>query len=136
LLKIPIVHQDRFFKPDSQIPTVNGISNWDCPEAIDFDTFHTCLGQMKLGSIQELLGPNRPKLDLVQVNVLNPILMKCIEKIKNLGVELMVIDGFMLYHYPETVSFLDCKLFLKARFETLLVRRNSRNSYKTTQGIL
>jgi hypothetical protein len=29
---IPILHQDRFFKKDSEIPTENGVQHWDCPQ--------------------------------------------------------------------------------------------------------
>lgn len=32
-----IVHQDDFYKPDACIPVMNGLQDWDCPEAFDLD---------------------------------------------------------------------------------------------------
>ncbi len=44
-LSYSILCQDTFFKTDSQIPSLDGISNWDCPEAIDFPAFETALSK-------------------------------------------------------------------------------------------
>lgn len=51
LLNAPIIHQDKFYKPDRDIPVVNGIEDWDCPEAIDFLNFKAALKTVKETSV-------------------------------------------------------------------------------------
>jgi nicotinamide/nicotinate riboside kinase len=129
LLSVPIVHQDGFFRPDSVIPQLDGVANWDCPESIDFDEFHASLHRIKSGSSEQILGPNRPEMQLEE---LDGDMLELVEKLKNQ--DIVLVDGFLLFNDDRILDLLDVAIFLKAPFEILKARRESRSTYVTPEG--
>jgi nicotinamide/nicotinate riboside kinase len=138
LLQAPIIHQDGFFRPDSKIPLLDGIPNWDCPEvqhsnqAIDFEAFHEALRKLREGSVVEILGPNRPKLE--QGKIPSEKVLELVKQLKSIKQSIVLIDGFMLYQNYTTIDLLHLHIFLHAPFEVLKDRRNQRKTYVTPEG--
>jgi nicotinamide/nicotinate riboside kinase len=132
LLDGPIVHQDAFYRPDSLIPLLNGVPNWDCPGAIDFDRFHATLRRIKNGSSEQILGPNRPEMNLELTR--NKEIAKLVQRIKDSKVKVVMVDGFLLYADQVTSDLLDVSIFLCAPFEVLKSRRERRKTYVTPEG--
>ncbi len=95
LLKVPIIHQDRFYKSDKDIPLNNGLMDWDSPEAIDFINFNQCLEKARTQGIDtQYVGPNRPVLDHSLLELTQEI-KALVENIKFLvGQSLVLVDGF------------------------------------------
>ncbi|KAJ3331812.1 ribosylnicotinamide kinase [Blyttiomyces sp. JEL0837] len=158
LLSVPIVHQDKHYKTDHEVPVVNGIQHWDCPQALDMDSFVEALDHVKRGLLsQSQLGDNRPtisKKDLSE-DELNKLKQQCEELHKLLkgptppssvalsvdakpantdGETLTLVDGFLLLDDPRVFSRIDLVIFLHADYDTLLERRNARSGYVTLEG--
>lgn len=135
LLNARIIHQDKFYKPDKDIPSENGIANWDCPEAIDNESFFLALKSCASSEFPALVGPNRPKINLDDIS--STVMDSMIPKIKTIldsGVKITLVDGFLIYHSPELVSQYDLRFFMQASYETLEKRRASRMTYITNDG--
>ncbi|KAI8902769.1 P-loop containing nucleoside triphosphate hydrolase protein [Globomyces pollinis-pini] len=137
LLNCSIIHQDQFYKPDSEIPTVDGEANWDCPEAIDFLSFQKHLLSAKNGALNEThIGPNRPNLMMDDIlsrkNEIDTLLLE-LKSVLN-GNSLYLVDGFLLYTDDTIINQFDIDIFLTAPFEILKNRRESRTGYVTIEG--
>ena len=107
-----ILHQDAYFKKDSEIPTSsNGMANWDCPEALDIHHFIQDLKQSRVSPIMKV-GENT---SLVNYEDFNPQILKDlknkISKISSLYTWVFV-DGFLLYDDSQIVNQLDICLFI------------------------
>ena len=137
LLGCSVIHQDKFYKLDQDIPIVNGLMDWDCPDAIDFDGFKAFLLDISRGHVESKLGANRPTIDANQIDDDFRTRMEAlVHKIKrNLGgKKLILIDGYMLYLSEEIERLFDLKLFLHAPRAELENRRMKRPKYLTEQG--
>ncbi|KAI9202016.1 P-loop containing nucleoside triphosphate hydrolase protein [Polychytrium aggregatum] len=136
-----VVHQDKYFKSDSDIPiTPSGIANWDCPQALDMEAFIQVLERLKTHGDQQssIMGDNRSKLDRSEVTTESAEQFKrkisdaCAEL--NIRLKIVLVDGFLLYHTTRIIDLLDIRLFSKANYETLKRRREERSSYITAEG--
>ncbi|KAK9332530.1 P-loop containing nucleoside triphosphate hydrolase protein [Lipomyces starkeyi] len=140
LLKSFILHEDDFYKPETEIPVVNGIEDWDCPEAIDF---------MALRAAIDYIKKNRKLPDNVHYkedqNNLGtpPVLSEEADEIKKqvLGensvaenTEFCIVDGFLLFNDDVITKQLDIKFLLRAPYESLKKRREARSGYATIEG--
>lgn len=142
LLNAKIVHQDLFYKPDQDIPlmdgVMDGVAHWDCPDAIDNDLFlnHLLLTLQNelVHGVVHAVGPNRPKTsgDLSPKTLLE--IAPLVASIHSLGHTLVLVDGFLIYHSLKVVSLFTVKLFLRASFATLKQRREARQEYMTQGG--
>eukprot|EP00842_Homolaphlyctis_polyrhiza_P005768 jgi/Hompol1/6192/HPOL_004869-RA len=135
-----VIHQDKFYKSDSDIPLLNGVANWDCPEAIDTPAFVELLRHAKSPSNTEqqfegALGDNRPQLsnDQVLPEVLEKLKSQAKAALAVAGRSIILVDGFLLYENPLVFGEFDAGFFLQASFETLLQRRNARERYVTLE---
>ena len=115
-----ILSQDAFFRPDSEIPLSRDsegceTKDWDSPRAIDFDAFvhtlldmkHYCQGH---GETENLSGEEAEER--------NPRLHELIQSHKDIlhSVEIIWVDGFLLYDNPKVIEALNLCLFLKGTF--------------------
>ncbi|KAJ3220910.1 ribosylnicotinamide kinase [Clydaea vesicula] len=130
-----ILHQDQFFKKDSEIPIVNGIANWDCPEALDNENFLMTLKNCKkVGLKESVLNGNRPKLNSSEVDdmFINQLKKELLGSDSDL--EFILIDGFLLYHDERFLKEFDISFFCLANKEVLIQRRQKRDAYITLEG--
>lgn len=133
-----LVHLDDFYFPDDQIPTdaAQGIQNWDCADAIDWQKFSEYIGKVR-ESNGAMLPMETLELDL-QLKLAPEDLLKLKEQVDTLvaGEKLHVVfvDGFMLYHDNAILDLFDVKLFFRAPYGVLKARREARAGYNTVSG--
>ncbi|KAK9479791.1 P-loop containing nucleoside triphosphate hydrolase protein [Lipomyces japonicus] len=135
-----ILHEDDFYKPEAEIPVVNGLADWDCPEAIDFESLGKAVSYIKYHeSLPSDLNSKEEQNSLGSA----PITLEEAKQIRQeiLGVEraalnirFCVVDGFLLFNDLDVISNLDIKLLLRAPYERLKARREARNGYATLEG--
>jgi nicotinamide/nicotinate riboside kinase len=111
IFSCPILHQDAFYKHDSDIPfTSDQIKNWDCPEALDMPAFLNVLNQAKnQNSSRMILGQNTPNHSIE--SLLDAVQLKNYKKQAS-NIKIVLVDGFLLYSDPRVYQELDIKLFL------------------------
>ncbi|KAI8614068.1 P-loop containing nucleoside triphosphate hydrolase protein [Chytriomyces sp. MP71] len=147
ILDLPILHQDNFFKKDSEVPVVNGLRYWDCPDALDMPAFAAFLESVKSNpsSIASVLSPNRPAIsdsdipsaEAQRLQAQSASFRKSFglsASKEGLPVRIFLVDGFLMMSDPAVMAQLDFVIFLHCEFETLRERRLSRLSYETLEG--
>lgn len=144
---VQILHQDDFYKPETDIPCkqtrAGRVTNWDCPEAIEMDSLIRTLklykehGQFPVDVKEDLMkrakedqndhgstGVSRSVIDQLKRDGDIPILRN----------DLLIVDGFMLYQSPEIIQLLDLSILLRGSFSVLKERREARSGYVTLEG--
>ncbi|KAJ3075998.1 ribosylnicotinamide kinase [Podochytrium sp. JEL0797] len=144
LLDLPVIHQDKFFKPDSQIPIINGVQHWDCPEAINMNAFAAYLSDIKSHPrrVASELSPNRAAIHETDMDpfVWADLMEKAEPFRKQYGSSgtetsrVVLVDGFLMMNNDCVLEQLDFVVFLHSDFATLKRRRESRFSYVTLEG--
>ncbi|KAI7764868.1 hypothetical protein ACKAV7_012699 [Fusarium commune] len=136
-----VLHEDDFYRPENELPTKNGLLDWDCAEALDIPAMAESLAyicqhaafpakdQNSLGKCpvsETSIAAQRAKVDAA-LGPDHPLR-------KNL--RLCLLDGFLLYS-PSMASIkpnLDIKLFLRTTYEKAKKRREARDGYVTLEG--
>lgn len=145
------IHADDFYKPDSEIPTKDGVQDWDCAGSLDLEKFRDVLVKVKEGREEGLGG-------LVhQGNFEGGVVMDGVHGVKGIedGVvarlraevegwpedrrarKIIIVDGFLLFGRSvreQLAEFFDLKVLLRARYEDAKRRREGRNGYVTLEG--
>ncbi|KAK9362499.1 P-loop containing nucleoside triphosphate hydrolase protein [Lipomyces starkeyi] len=135
-----ILHEDDFYKPETEIPVVNGIEDWDCPEAIDFVALRAAIDYIKKNrklpdnvhykEDQNNLGTppvSNEEADEIKKQVLG-------ENSVAENTEFCIVDGFLLFNDDVITKQLDIKFLLRAPYESLKKRREARSGYATIEG--
>ncbi|KAK9368363.1 P-loop containing nucleoside triphosphate hydrolase protein [Lipomyces kononenkoae] len=136
-----ILHQDDFYKPEAEIPVVNDLEDWDCPEAIDYIALRAAIDYIKKNhKLPENVHYKEDQNDLGTP----PVSSEEADAIKKaiLGqdisiadnVEFCIVDGFLLFNDDIITKQLDVKLLLRAPYESLKKRREARSGYATIEG--
>lgn len=133
-----IVYQDDFYLSDSDIPVAsNGLQDWDCPEAFDFEYMRQVLEHVKdHGQLPEKFK------SLEETQTLGPTSAdeEDIERIRsslagNIKQRIILVDGIMLFHKSSPLlDLFDVKLMLRAPYAKLKERREAREGYATLEG--
>ncbi|KAF5596890.1 uridine kinase udk [Fusarium pseudocircinatum] len=141
-----ILHEDDFYRPENELPTKNGLLDWDCAEALDIPAMAKSLAyirqhaafpptldskedQNSVGKCpvsESSIAAQRAKVDAA-LDPDHPLR-------KNL--RLCLLDGFLLYS-PSMAAIkpnLDIKLFLRTTYEKAKKRREARDGYVTLEG--
>lgn len=137
--KSEVVHLDDFYFPDQQIPIdpVSKEQNWDCADAIDFEKFVKYIEGIKSGEYSNhKIDSLEPEADLKLTEDEFQYFKEKINKklLLDTSINIVFVDGFMLYHDPQICNLFDIRLFFRASFETLKSRRESRGGYNTVDG--
>ncbi|KAF9284301.1 ribosylnicotinamide kinase [Linnemannia elongata] len=142
-----IVHQDDFYKPENLLPLdpKTGLANWDCPEAIDFQSLIKTLHHVKehgefpegFDSLEDKnpVGSKENSTPIPQ-NVLDSLRDRIIAEVseKSDTTKFVILDGFILYVDEQLRNTIDVKFFLTAPYQVLKDRRESRKGYATLEG--
>ncbi|KAI8801214.1 P-loop containing nucleoside triphosphate hydrolase protein [Cladochytrium replicatum] len=139
-----ILHQDKFYKSDSAVPTLpDGTQDWDCPGSIDMNAFLNRLRDVKrhgTGGSSEL-GDNRATINESDISA--EVLLQLKNRVHEAkakravdrgSLEIIFVDGFLMYDDDNIVGTFDLPLFLKADYDTLMRRRKARAGYITLEG--
>ncbi|KAK9494935.1 P-loop containing nucleoside triphosphate hydrolase protein [Lipomyces doorenjongii] len=135
-----ILHEDDFYKAETEIPVVNGIEDWDCPEAVDFIALRAAIDYIKKNrklpdnvhykEDQNNLGTppvSNDEADEIKRQVLG-------ENSVAENTEFCIVDGFLLFNDDVITKQLDIKFLLRAPYESLKKRREARSGYATIEG--
>ncbi|KAG9061414.1 ribosylnicotinamide kinase [Linnemannia hyalina] len=142
-----IVHQDDFYKPENLLPLdpKTGLANWDCPEAIDFQSLIKTLHHVKeYGEFPEGFDSledknpvgSKEKSTPIPQNVLDSLGDRIMAEVSEGSgtTKFVILDGFILYVDEQLRNTIDVKFFLTAPYQVLKDRRESRKGYATLEG--
>ncbi|RUS16471.1 P-loop containing nucleoside triphosphate hydrolase protein [Endogone sp. FLAS-F59071] len=141
-----IVHQDDFFKPESDIPIdpTTKLFNWDCPSALDLPSFVRVLRHVHAegtlpSSYESKEDRNEPTKNAVAVSEERLTVFR--ERVREMLGEngdddwaFVIVDGFMLYYHEDVMRELDARVFVRSSYEVLKRRREARKVYATIEG--
>ena len=110
-----VIHQDHFYKDDADIPLLNGIANWEDPEALHMDAFYDRIEECRRDFnrvVREECG-NEAKVD------------DCGDLCKGVGI--IIVEGFLLYeNILRSEELIDLKFMLLIDKDECSKRRNGR----------
>jgi uridine kinase len=110
--KVTLVSQDNYYRPRADQPhDENGVSNFDTPESIDYESFTRDILALKVGNVvtRKEYTFNNPSIE-PQTLVFQPT---CV----------ILIEGIFVLHYPEISRMIDLKLFIDAQDHIKIKRR-------------
>ncbi|KAF9877775.1 nicotinamide riboside kinase [Colletotrichum karsti] len=146
-----ILHEDDFYKPESELPTKDGLLDWDCAESISVPDMNKALAYIRENGTfppfvdskedQNSVGKcpvSDDKISAIKTKVdawLQP--GKPGHAIFTEGkLRVCLFDGFLLYckEMESTMSLIDIKLFLLVSRAKATQRREARDGYVTLEG--
>jgi uridine kinase len=112
-----LVSQDNYYRPrQEQQKDLNGVENFDIPEAIDFNLFTEHIRLLKNGQ----------EVEKEEYTFNNPNKKPKIFTFKPLPI--VVVEGIFVMHYTEIFELLDLKLFIDAKPHVKIRRRIMRDN--------
>lgn len=157
-----VIHEDDFYKPDSQIPLNKGLQDWDCAEALDLQRFAKVLQRLERGQLdgglEGLVTQGNYEADGVHgVQAIGEGLLDQLRKeveawpfaLKRR--KIVIVDGFLLFGksvrgqlvppHSDASSTLKprqdifhIRILLRASYQDAKSRRQARNGYVTLEG--
>lgn len=106
---VVLVSQDQFYKGG------NAQTNYDKPEAIDFDLLVSELKELKAGKTVQA-----PEYDFTTHSRKD-------ETIEIKSAPIIIVEGILIFCYPELVALIDLKVFVQAKPELYFQRRVARD---------
>lgn len=133
---VVLIHEDDFYKHDDDVPINEKyqIKDWDSVEALDFPLFREELAQIKhTGQISTNLIHNNNVDDISKFQIDDEFISELRKMFKDITdkMQLVLVDGFMLYNDDIIRSKFDLKILIRAPYDQLKKRRNARNGYQT-----
>ncbi|KAF5608926.1 uridine kinase udk [Fusarium subglutinans] len=141
-----ILHEDDFYRPENELPTKNGLLDWDCAEALDIPAMAESLTYIRQhAAFPPTLDSKEDKNSVGKCPVSEASIAAQRAKVDAaLGpdhplrktLRLCLLDGFLLYS-PSMAAIkpnLDIKLFLRTTYEKAKKRREARDGYVTLEG--
>jgi uridine kinase len=115
--EICLISQDNYYRPlPQQHVDVNGIQNFDMPEAIDYQLFAQHISALRAG---ETVFQNEYTFNNSSVS----------PKILTFqSAPIIVVEGLFVLYYPEIAQLLDLKIFIDAKEHIKLKRRIIRDN--------
>ncbi|KAM0244405.1 hypothetical protein ACHAP5_006312 [Fusarium lateritium] len=141
-----ILHEDDFYRPEAELPTKNGLLDWDCAEAIDVPAMAESLAHIRqhaafpptLDSKEDQNSVGKcpvPEATIAAQRAKVDAALGPDHPLRN-NLRLCLFDGFLLYS-PSMAAIkpnLDIKLFLRTTYEKAKKRREARDGYVTLEG--
>ncbi|KAI1070714.1 hypothetical protein LB507_006910 [Fusarium sp. FIESC RH6] len=141
-----ILHEDDFYRPENELPTKNGLLDWDCAGALDIPAMAESLAYIRQhAAFPPTLDSKEDKNSVGECPVSEATIAAQRAKVDvALGpdhplrnnLRLCLLDGFLLYS-PSMAAIkpnLDIKLFLRTTYEKAKARREARDGYVTLEG--
>jgi uridine kinase len=115
LAEVGLMAQDSYYKDSLESYEVRCKTNFDHPDAIDFDLLIQHLKELKLGkTIQQ------PVYSFVEHN-------RTEESVHAQPKKVMIVEGILIFHHPELRHLLDVKIFIDVNDDVRLIRRLQRD---------
>ncbi|KAL2203629.1 P-loop containing nucleoside triphosphate hydrolase protein [Sarocladium strictum] len=138
-----ILHEDDFYKPEEELPSKNGVLDWDCAEAIDVSAMAEALSYIRshasfppsLDSKEDRNSVGKCPVSSSTISSLKSKVSAALPTSTHLP-SLCLLDGFLLYSPSMAVvkPHIDVKLFLRASYDRAKTRREARDGYATIEG--
>ncbi|GJC82629.1 nicotinamide riboside kinase [Colletotrichum liriopes] len=146
-----ILHEDDFYKAESELPTKNGLLDWDCPEAISIPDMEKALTHIREnGTFPPFVDSKEDQNSVGKCPVSDAKISSVKAKVEawlqpgNPGhaiftegkLNVCLFDGFLLYckEMETTMKLIDIKLFLLVSRAKATQRREARDGYVTLEG--
>ncbi|KAI1106725.1 P-loop containing nucleoside triphosphate hydrolase protein [Jackrogersella minutella] len=147
-----ILHEDDFYKAETELPSKDGLLDWDCAESISIPDMTRALAHIRThGTFPPFVDSKEDQNSIGSCPVPDAAIAAAKSKVaswtapgqpghavlaRNLRV--CVLDGFLLYS-PElerggVPALLDAKLFLLVSRQRATRRRETRDGYVTLEG--
>lgn len=137
-----IIHQDDFAPPESQLVWNEdvGSADWDDPDtSVDWTKLRRSLAYVKEHG---QLPPDHSSHDdlnpLPDLPVSSDVQEQCSRQLREAvhgqDVQVVFLDGFLLYHDQQVRSIIDVPIFLRIGRALLQDRRERRGGYVTAEG--
>ncbi|KAM0447675.1 hypothetical protein ACHAO4_008816 [Trichoderma viride] len=142
-----ILHEDDFYRPETELPMKDGLLDWDCAESIDVPAMAEALSYIRqhasfpptLDSKEDQNSVGQCPVPSTTISALKSkvaSLLPSIHPLSSSALNLCILDGFLLY--PPSMSaiqpHLDIKIFLRASYAKAKARREARDGYVTLEG--
>ena len=115
--EICLISQDHYYKPrEKQFVDVQGVHNFDLPDAIERGEFLIDILQIKKGE----------SITRAEYTFNNPKIKSNIIEYK--PAPILVIEGLFVQYFPEVEKELDLKIFIEAKDHLKLARRIKRDN--------
>ncbi|OTA65271.1 nicotinamide riboside kinase 1 [Hypoxylon sp. EC38] len=148
-----ILHEDDFYKPETELPSKDGLLDWDCAEAISIPDMKQALEHIRAhGTFPPFVDSKEDQNSIGTCPVPESAIALARAKVAfwtspgqpghsiliSNPLRICILDGFLLYS-PEMEaggipSLLDTKLFLLVSRERATQRRERRDGYVTLEG--
>ncbi|CAH0050203.1 unnamed protein product [Clonostachys solani] len=142
-----ILHEDDFYRPENELPSKNGLLDWDCAGAIDIPSMAESLAYIRQhAAFPPTLDSKEDQNSVGKCPVPDSLIAELKSRVASLlpsahplntkALQLCLLDGFLLY--PPSMTpiqpFLDVKLFLRTEYAKAKARREARDGYVTIEG--
>lgn len=112
---ITIVHLDDYHKKRESLPLMNGVPNWDHPDAINFEQLVSDLQTLKGGN--PIIVRTKNERFNPRAKEIGRLPMEIVPK------PIIILEGYLALYNPEVRKLLDCKIFLDAPHDIRVKRR-------------
>ncbi|KAL2759555.1 hypothetical protein ACRALDRAFT_206328 [Sodiomyces alcalophilus JCM 7366] len=151
-----ILHEDDFYKAETELPIKNGLRDWDCLEAISIPDMEKALtyirstGTFPVCSAAPFVDSKEDHNTIGQCPVSDAKIEAMKSKVtawmqpgrpghhlfSTRNLKLCLFDGFLLYarEMESTMRLMDIKLLLRASYAKAKQRREARDGYVTLEG--
>ncbi|KAI2473405.1 P-loop containing nucleoside triphosphate hydrolase protein [Annulohypoxylon bovei var. microspora] len=150
-----ILHEDDFYKPETELPSKDGLLDWDCAESISIPDMTRALAHIReQGTFPPLVDSKEDQNSIGSCPVSDAAIAAVKAKVASWAspgqpghsilhfsptpLRICILDGFLLYS-PEleaggVPALLDAKLFLLVSRARATMRRERRDGYVTLEG--
>ncbi|KAH6676066.1 nicotinamide riboside kinase 1 [Plectosphaerella plurivora] len=147
-----ILHEDDFYKEETELPTKNGLLDWDCAEAISVPDMAKALSHIRSqGTFPDFVDSKEDQNSVGSCPVSDAKIEALKAKVSawvqpgspghgifnaEPKLNLCLFDGFLLYceEMRPAMELIDVKLFLTVSYERAKYRREARDGYVTLEG--
>ncbi|KAK1481354.1 nicotinamide riboside kinase 1 [Colletotrichum cuscutae] len=146
-----ILHEDDFYKAESELPSKNGLLDWDCPESISIPDMEKALIHIREnGTFPPFVDSKEDQNSVGKCPVSTDKIAAMKAKVEAWlqpgkpghaiftegKLSVCLFDGFLLYckEMETTMELIDIKLFLLVSRAKATQRREARDGYVTLEG--
>jgi len=123
-LKTPdteIINFDDYQKEEKDVPMLEGMRNWDHPDAIDFDSLYNDIRQLLDGKEVKVMTKSLVLNPDYEKNGRIPIVLK--------PKKIIILEGYLSMHDKRIRELADVKIFLNIPIKISLARRDKVTYY-------
>ncbi|GAO19093.1 uncharacterized protein UV8b_07258 [Ustilaginoidea virens] len=142
-----ILHQDDFYKPEAELPSRDGLIDWDCSQALDIAALSDALSHIRQHAVfPPTLESKEDDNSVGQCPVAESTVaslkarvddaLPASHPLRSGKLRLCFLDGFLLYS-PSMAALqahFDMKLFVRTSYASAKARREARDGYVTLEG--